>query len=110
MTHLIKLKGATYHWVLDLFRRKGLLTVDGIEEVTAKDNERMRRLENQQIDKAKQKRVAFKQERPQEQKKRYFSELQGYHAYYIGHQSDLFTGPTMLIFHLSGCRYSNCLG
>ena len=47
-------------------------TVDGIEAVTAKENEeRMRRLENQKTDRAKQKRVAFKQKRQQEQKKRY---------------------------------------
>ena len=60
MTYLMKRKGTTYHWVLELFGKMGLPTVDGIEAVIGKENEeRMRRLENQKTDRAKQKRVAF---------------------------------------------------
>ena len=84
MTYLIKCKRTTYHWVLKLFGKMGLRTVDSIEAVIARENEeRMRRLENQKTDRAKQERVAFKQKR-------------GYHFYYIGNENGSFIAPAML--------------
>ena len=45
MTYLIKCKGSTYHWVLELFGRMGLPQIHGIEEIISKENsERMKRL------------------------------------------------------------------
>ena len=42
MTYLIKRKGSTYHWVLELFGWMGLPQIDGIEEIISKENsERM---------------------------------------------------------------------
>ena len=72
MTYLIKRKGSTYHWVLELFGRMGLPQLDGIEEIISKENlGRKKRLNYHKTDNAKSKRVAFKQRRQQEQKKRY---------------------------------------
>ena len=72
VTYLIKLKGSTYHWVLELFGRMGLLQIDGIEEIISKENlESMKRVNYHKTDHAKKKRVAFKQRRQREQKKRY---------------------------------------
>ena len=45
MTYLIKCKGSTYQWVLELFGRMGLPQIHGIEEIISKENsERMKRL------------------------------------------------------------------
>ena len=42
MTYLIKRKGSTYNWVLELFGWMGLPQIDGIEEIISKENsERM---------------------------------------------------------------------
>ena len=38
MTYLIKCKGSMYHWVLELFGRMGLPQIDGMEEITSKEN------------------------------------------------------------------------
>ena len=71
MTYLIKRKGSTYHWVLELFGRMGLPQIDGIEEIISKENsERMKRLNYHKTDHAKKKRVAFKQRLQREQKKK----------------------------------------
>ena len=70
MTYLIKRKGSTYHWVLELFGQMGLPQIDGIEEIISKENsERMKRLNYHKTDHTKRKWVAFKQRHQQEQKK-----------------------------------------
>ena len=54
MRFLVKSKGSSYIWARDLFAKMGLPEVHGLDDIVTKENvERMRSLERQKTDKAK---------------------------------------------------------
>ena len=71
MSWMLKKKGPSYHWLLDLFKHLNLPVLDGVQEALHKSNEsQMTALRNAQTEKAKQYRLKHKNARLEEQEER----------------------------------------
>ena len=91
MTWLGKKYGLSYHWLLDLFARLKLPLFDGMAEALRKGNEvRARNLEKKKTEEAKEKRIAWKKARVQEQEERklWIRRQNIHHTYGSGDDND----------------------
>ena len=90
-TYMYHRRGVGYHWISDLFRRLKLPVFSGMDELLKKNNEkRMKRLNKQKLDEAKEKRIRYKAERAaeHEDRKRWVKDQKVQHSYGLSEADD----------------------